>query len=90
MALRDENVYSDHEDGTEDSSVNALHDKIKAIQDRINLVKHNNQMATELISDIVMYFQNIVFVASNRSLGPIIINLRHVLPHLLHPDDPMA
>lgn len=78
------------QDALEEFSFQESQDRIKDLQDKIALLQHNTDLATALISEIVVFYQNVLFSIGNRSLGPIIVNLRICLPHLVNPDDQQA
>ena len=65
-------------------------ESIKVYESQIKLLKHNNELETSKISGMVIYFQNLLFMLSNRSLGPFISALRQIFPHLMHNEDMIA
>lgn len=74
----------------EDFNTQKALERIKEIGDKANIVKHNDQLATALISSMVVFFQNMLYALGNRSLGPMIANIRVVCPLILNPEDVLA
>lgn len=74
----------------EDKSIGELKEQVKELELRARLCKHKDEKDTAVISIIVLQIQKFLFTIANRTLGPMICNIRAVLPHLLNPDDLVA
>lgn len=86
VELRDEALYRNYGD-VSDTSINDLLERVKEIEDKIALVKHYNDAETQLISDIVVSYQTVLFNLANRTIGPVVTHVRQIFPQLLYPDD---
>lgn len=71
----------------EERSLAELKEEVKDLDTRERICKHNNEKETAVISLIVLQMQKYLFTVANRTLGPMIVNIRAVLPHILNPDD---
>jgi hypothetical protein len=73
-----------------DESIAEMKERIKDIDVKNRLIIHNNETETSTISNIVLQLQKILFILSNKTLGPFIEKIRTILPHLLYKDDQLA
>lgn len=77
-------------EGEEEKSLIELKEQIKDIELKERICRHSNEQETAIISVIVLQIQRYLFSIANKTLGPMITNIRAVLPHLLNPDDLIA
>ena len=86
VELREEALYRNYGD-VSDSSITDLLSRVKEIDDKIALVKHYNEAETQVLSDVVVSYQTVLFNLANRTIGPVIAHVRQIFPQLLYPDD---
>lgn len=82
VELREEALYRNYGD-VGDSFISDLLSRVKKIDDKIALVKHYNEAEIQVLSDVVVSYQTVLFNLANRTIGPVIAHVRQIFPKLL-------
>jgi hypothetical protein len=66
-------------------------EKIRELEARVKMIKHNDEGETHALSGIVIFVQNLLYLVANRSMGPFLNLVKTVFPNLVgHHEDVLA
>ena len=74
-----------------DFSAEEAVERIRELEGKIKLAKHNDQGETHGMSGIIVQMQSILYLLANKSMGPFINLVKTVFPNLVgHHEDVLA
>lgn len=72
-------------------SAEEAYDRIRDLEARVKMIKHNEEGETHALSGIVIFVQNLLYLLANRSMGPFLNLVKTVFPNLVgHHEDVLA
>ncbi len=74
-----------------DFSAEEAIERIRELEARVKMIKHNDEGETHALSGIVIFMQNLLYLVANRSMGPFLNLVKTVFPNLVgHHEDVLA
>jgi len=74
-----------------DFSAEEAIERIRELDARVKMIKHNDEGETHALSGIVIFVQNLLYLMANRSMGPFLNLVKTVFPNLVgHHEDVLA